>query len=166
MRRIIDDETEALIAELIEARESARQIAKKTGVSRTAVQTRIDERREAEVELLDDLDDDERAALADPADPADYVPVPPFTFVGVVPRDGLTAVDDWRYVDSASVPTSSNGVYQCVQALQNADRWAEAAEIEADLERQYEAAAEREDLIKVDHGGNLFVWRRRGEVLS
>ena len=57
-------------------------------------------------------------------------------------------------------------VYRCIQALQSTGRWDDADEIEADLERQYEAAAERENLERVDLGGNVHVWRRVSEVLQ
>lgn len=110
-------------------------------------------------------DDAEPTVMADDDEDDDYEPQPPLTFVGVDPGVGLN-VDDWRYVDSAGVSVSSCQVYRCIQRLQSDDRWDDADEIEADLERQYEAAAERESLYREDLGGNLFVWQRRGEVLQ
>lgn len=139
---------------------SVRKIARQLGTSKSTVQRIITEEREAE--LIGD--DDERAALG-PIDAADYVAVPPFRYQGVDPGDGVT-VDDWRYLDSADVSVTSKHVYDCVQALERAGQWAEAESVEADLERQYEAVAERDGLYREDLGGNFHVWRRRGEVDS
>jgi hypothetical protein len=95
----------------------------------------------------DDLDSTELALLDASAD--DYQPVPPFTFVGIVPGDGIKTKDDWRYMDAADHSVSALDIYRFCAELEEDDRYDESAAIEADLERQYAEAG----LRRVDHIG-------------